>query len=139
MIRLFIPTRRATVLVPSGPDGDEARKHLFILLTDPVPNADTKISEVLLVNVSSIKEGYPYDSACRLYAGDHPFLRHDSYVNYRYARIDAVSALLTGVKTGALIPQGALDEGIFARVGQGLLVSRNTTPRIRQFYERTPS
>ena len=136
MIMLFIPTRRATVLIPSGPDADKERKHLFILLTDPVPNVDTKTSEVLSVSVSSIKEGYPFDPACRLYAGDHPFLRHESFVHYRYARIDVVSAFLAGVKIGAFIPQGPLKEPIFAQVCQGLLASRNTSPRIRQFYDK---
>jgi len=32
---LFLPIKRATLLVPSGADGDPDRKHLFVLLTDP--------------------------------------------------------------------------------------------------------
>lgn len=32
---LFLPLKRATLLIPSGPQGDPHRKHLFILLTDP--------------------------------------------------------------------------------------------------------
>lgn len=31
---VFLPLRRATLLVPSGPQSDVDRKHLFILLTN---------------------------------------------------------------------------------------------------------
>jgi hypothetical protein len=130
-MRLFIPVRRATLLVPSGPEHDPNRKHLFILLTDP-PNAD---SEVLLVSLASVQEHLPYDSTCLLYPGDHPFIRHKSYVNYAYARIEPVGKLVNGVKQRLFDPQGTLDETVFARVCKGLLESRHTTPKIRKFYE----
>jgi len=130
-MRLFIPVRRATLLVPSGPEHDPNRKHLFILLTDP-PNPD---GEVLLVGVASVQERLPHDPTCLLYLGDHPFIRHKSYVNYAFARIEPVGKLVNGVKQGLFDPQGTLGEAVFARVCKGLLESRRTTPKIRKFYE----
>lgn len=53
---LFLPLRRATLLVPSGPDNDPDRKHLFVLLTDPVDDA-TGVKSVLMVSLFSIKKG----------------------------------------------------------------------------------
>ena len=129
-MKLFVPVRRATLLVPSGPHHDPDRKHLFILLTDPQPPDQL----TLLVSVSSVPGNLPHDSTCLLYSGDHGFIRHPSYVNYARSRIEPAQKLLDGVHSGVLVPQGALDTGIFARVCQGLLESRHTAPKIRNFF-----
>ena len=130
-MKLFVPVRRATLLVPSGPDQDPGRKHLFILLSDPQPPDQL----TLLVGIASVQENLPHDPTCFLYPGDHPFVRHKSYVNYSRARIEPASKLLEGVKRGLFIPQGTLDGSIFARVCHGLLDSRQTAPKIRRFFQ----
>ena len=81
------PYRRGTILVPSGPVHDPDKKHLFVVLTDPCPTA----GDVLMVNVSTIRHGH--DPACKLFAGDHPFIRRDSFVEYVRARIEAAGKL----------------------------------------------
>ena len=68
----FLPLRRATLLIPSGPRTDPNRKHLFILLTDPTVDAAGR-SFVLMVSLSTVRAGVPHDPTCILYAGDHPF------------------------------------------------------------------
>lgn len=130
-MRLFIPVRRATLLVPSGPLRDRERKHLFILLTDPQPPDKS----ILLVGVASFTQGLPHDPTCLLYSADHPFIRHTSYVNYAYTRIEPADALIRGVEKGSFDPQGSLDETVFARVCKGLMESRHVTLKIRTFYE----
>jgi hypothetical protein len=42
---LFVPFKRATLLVPSGPANDPDRKHLFVLLTDPVYSPATNANQ----------------------------------------------------------------------------------------------
>ena len=37
---LFVPFRRATLLIPTGAAHDPDRKHLFIVLTDPAQVLD---------------------------------------------------------------------------------------------------
>ena len=37
---LFVPFKWATLLIQSGPTNDPERKHLFVLLTDPVEAPD---------------------------------------------------------------------------------------------------
>lgn len=130
---LFVPFRRATLLIPSGPANDPNQKHLFILLTDPVP-VPTGGSDVLLVGVTSVRKGLYHDPACLLYPGDHPFLSQDSYVKYQAARIEPAQKLLAGVKCGAFTTKPMLDGVIFARVCHGLTVSQHTTPRALAFY-----
>ena len=99
---LFLPLRRATLLVPSGPENDPDRKHLFILLTDPA-DAEAGVKAVLMVSLSSIKAGLPHDPACLLYPGDHPFVKRNSFVVYQKARIEEAEKVLRGVKDGKLV------------------------------------
>ena len=48
---LFVPFKRATLLIPSGPVHDSERKHLFVLLTDPIEAPNYEGKQVLLVNI----------------------------------------------------------------------------------------
>ena len=134
-MKLFVPYRRATLLYPSGPAHDPERNHLFIVLTDPAEVLDFSGKHSLLVGVSSIYSGVPYDPACELHRGDHEFIKHKSYVIYAGARVELAQKLVNGVKEGILIPKGMLAEDIFARVCHGLTQSRFTVPKILAFYE----
>lgn len=130
---LFLPLKRATLLIPSGPDNDLNRKHLFILLTDPYDDG-SGTKEVLLVSLSTIKAHIPHDATCILYPGDHPFVKHESFVVYQRSRIEDANKVLKGVKDGKLIPQVPMDSSVFARICQGLENSRLTPVRILKFY-----
>ncbi len=77
---LFVPFKRATLLIPSGPVNDPDRKHLFVLLTDPIEAPDFNGKQVLLVNIASVPKSLPYDSTCILQPGVHRFIKHESYV-----------------------------------------------------------
>ncbi len=138
-MRLFVPYRRATLLVPSGPVHDSERKHLFIVLTDPAQVLDFAVKHSLLVGVTTLQPSIPHDPACDLYAGDHSFIRHKSFVHYAEARIEASQKLINGVKQGVLVAKEILAEEIFARVCKGLADSRFTAPRIKSFYEAAES
>jgi hypothetical protein len=134
---LFVPFKRATLLIPSGPVNDPDRKHLFVLLTDPVeaPGFDEK--QVLLVNIASVSNSVYFDSTCLLKPGEHRFIKHDSYVLYAKARIQTANALLRGVKSGQLIPQEIMDQAVVQRICDGLQQSPHTTPRILRIYALT--
>jgi len=130
---LFLPLRRATLLVPSGPENDPDRKHLFILLTDPA-DTEARVKAVLMVSLSSIKAGLPHDPACLLYPGDHPFVKRNSFVVYQKARIEEAEKVLRGVKDGKLVPQNPMDSAVFVRICKGLEESRLTPPKVLRFY-----
>ena len=132
---LFVPYRRATLLVPSGPAHDPDQKHLFILLNDPAQVLGYGDKHSLLVGVTTIHAAIPYDPACELHPGDHPFIRQRSCVFYAQARIEISQKLIDGVKRGIFSPQGMLAEDIFARVCHGLTLSRSTTPKVLAFYQ----
>ncbi len=128
-----MPVRRATLLIPSGPQHNPDQKHLFILLTDPVQILTVE-KEVLLVGISSVKEGLFHAPTCLLYPGDHSFVSRKSFVNYGRARIEAAQKLLNGVRQGLFTPKEAIAGEIFARVCYGLTESRHTAPKILDFY-----
>ena len=128
---MFFVARRATLLVPSGPTSEPGRKHLFICMTDPVGAG----RETLLVSVSTLRAGLPHDPTCRLFTADHPFIRQDSFVSYRHARIQPAAAIERGVQSGVLVPREILDGAIFARVCKGLSESRFVTPAVLTFYQ----
>ena len=130
---LFLPLKRATLLIPSGPESDKDRKHLFILLNDPHDDESGK-SCVLMVSLSTVRQGVPHDPACILYAGDHAFVKNDSYVVYQKARIEEADKVLRGVKSGQLVPQAPMNGAVFARICKGLEESRLTPTRVLNFY-----
>jgi len=123
---LFVPYRRATLLIPSGPAHDPDRKHLFIVLTDPAQVLEYTEKQSLLVGVTTVQADLPHDPACLLHAGDHEFIRHKSFVHYAKALIHSSQTILNGVKKGLLVPKDMLVEEIFARVCKGLVESRFT-------------
>lgn len=128
---MFFVTRRATVLVPSGTQEQPDLKHLFILLNNPVHAARL----VLLVSISTIREGRYFDPACRLFDGDHPFISRQSYVVYQKARIEEASKLERGVQAKILVPRDPFSGEIFARVCEGVLTSKHTESAIKAFFE----
>lgn len=130
---LFVPLKRAALLVPSGPSVDPDRKHLFILLTDPCADEEG-VQAVLMVSLSSVKPQIPYDPSCVLKAGDHPFVKRASFVDYGKARIEAVDKLLRGVKEGKLVPQPPVATEVFARICEGLVKSPRTAAKLLRFF-----
>lgn len=136
-MRLFEPTKRATLLIPSGPDRDLNRKHLFILLTNPTPDADTGTDKVLLVSVSSVPaNGLYYDDTCVIEAGQHDFIVRDSFVLYAKARIEEKDALIRGITNGTFIAKPLLDPSVVDQVCQGLYYSKHVKPSVLDFYQR---
>lgn len=107
----------------------------IIVLTDPAQVLDFGEKQNLLAGVVSIHPELPHDPACLLYAGDHAFIRHKSFVQYAQARVEPSQNILNGVKKGVLVPKAMLLENIFARVCRGLVESRFTPQRILSFYE----
>ena len=127
---MFFVVKRATLLIPSGPASDPNRKHLFICLTD----CHGTDKETLIVSVSTYRTGLPADLTCKLFSGDHPFLKHESYVDYSSARIIGADKLTNGVKSDLFVPKEPLETSIFARVCYGLEQSPRISPKNREFY-----
>ncbi|MDR2154514.1 MAG: hypothetical protein LBE78_05745 [Burkholderiaceae bacterium] len=108
----WVCARGACVLVPSGPD---QKKHLFTIMLDPVPWGGYGPNPmVLMACASSVKAGIDHDQACQIKAGEHPFIEHDSFIDYRFTRIEPVAVVEAHVKSGFL-PQRRLARRSFCK------------------------
>lgn len=119
-----------SVLVPSGPD---AKRHLFALLLDPVlVEGRGSQPQVLMVCVVSIKDGLLVDESCLLDVGDHPFIAHPSFVDYRFTRLEAASHVEQLVHKGVFTPKEDCSEVLLKKIVSGALRS----PRISREYKK---
>ena len=128
----FIPLAKGTILVPSGRD-----KHLHIICNDPTAypkyaNAET----VLLVNITTLNRELPFDDSCILNVGDHPFIRHESYVYYSKADIFASTSLVSGIQSGELAVHQACPAPTFSRILSGFDVSKRVSGKIKNYYKK---
>jgi len=130
-MKLFLPYRKATLLMPSGPEHDPDRMHLFIVLTDPI----TGKKLVLIASLSSIYDGVPYDRTCILEAGEHQFIRHRSYIDYSKLTIVEAGKLSKGVQTGVFSNKGPMSEDIVNRIVDGVFVSKRTPREAKVFLQ----
>lgn len=91
---MFIPYRGAAFL--GSLQQNEPKKHLWIVLTDHFAYDKCPQKSVLLVNISTVRQHpkFQYDKTRILQAGEHPFIKHDSYVMYEFARLISVNELM---------------------------------------------
>lgn len=122
--------RRSTLLIPTGSTADPNKRHLFVVLCDPVG----RYGEALLVSISTTpNDGRRFDGTCLLSPGDHPFVKVDSFVEYRWARIEHESQLRQGLQGGAFIARDPVSEPVFKRILDGVRMSPFTERRIVTF------
>lgn len=124
-----LPGEGSTLLVPSGP-----KKHLFVVLTKPVGIQE----DILIVGVSSIRDDQYHDPACKVYAGDHPFISRPSYVRYAFARTVSGSRLREALGDGYFKQLEPCSADLFDRICHGVVTSKHTAPRINTFYCNRP-
>ena len=100
-------------------------EHLYIVLS---PIIDGK---VLLVNVTTPK--YNSDLSCVLKESEHPFLTHDSIINYADATDTDVDKIKQAITMNVFKPHASLSEDLLQRVQKGALASTALKPRFRKY------
>ncbi len=129
MTQQYCPYRKGTVLIPSGPSN-----HLHIICCDPVFYPRTASECVLVVNVSSIKQGIDYDRTCELRVGDHPFIVKPSYIYYRKADVFGSDNISRCVADGTFTVHQDCSSSTFERILAGFEVSEEVRPKVLKFY-----
>ncbi len=107
-------------------DEEDSDLHLWIVLTPPTEG------EVVTVSVTSRRQ--KSELLVPLQAGDHPFIRHDSVISYRYAKIRTVDEIETALMNGTAKKREPVSAGLLKRVGDGLVESDFTPNGVRYFY-----
>lgn len=87
--------------------------HLYFILSDP--SADKKVA---IVNATSWKtrDESLNDKSCVLVPGDHPFIKHKSFVYYRKALCSPVEKIKLGLQNGVLVPHDSPSDELINRV-----------------------
>lgn len=122
-----------TLLVDSGPSG----KHLHIIVWGPSAAGPSYGSRpiVVLVGVTSIRPGLPHDSTCTLACGDHPFIRHPSFVAYRFMRYLAAIDVHQNVASGLWTPHVDCSQALAQRIVEGVKISGSVPRHFRDIIE----
>jgi len=127
-----VPLRKRTYHIPSGPPSAPSQTHLFIALIGPAgPD-----QELLLVNLSSIRSEIPYDPACLVAPGDHPFVTQPSFVYYRMALLMPTSELHRRIQAQEIRPDALVSEELYQRIVNGLFKSRMLKVKFLNFHKK---
>lgn len=111
---------RAFLLV-GGPVG---KAHLWFLLTDP--DTTGRVLQAMLVS------SQPHtDKTVVIIQGDHPWVRHESNIDFGGARFFPVSKLASANAQGRLRLEADMTPELLARVQTGLLASSRTIHEIK--------
>lgn len=113
----------STLLIPSGPQGD----HLFFCVLEP--KVLTRKDCVLLVPLCSVRA--KFDSSCIVEVGEHPFVSHKSFIDYRHARVDAVEDIERKLLSKYFKRGDPADQALLTRIQQGLQLSSRVQRHIK--------
>ena len=117
-----------TVLIPSGNSSDHL--HLFVIVTNPKRILDGGLRDhVLLVPFCTVYNDLYKDTACILDAGEHPFINHESYVDYAFARTYPVFELEHNIRNGFFQAHRPVSNAVLVKIQNGL----QTTKRIKKY------
>lgn len=99
------------------PEG--GKRHLKVILTEP-----NREKLVVVVTVTSLRDTKWKDTSCVLSKGDHPFIRHESFVVFGKAQTMPAFEILQKLHSGKLVRQEDLAPAVFARVLEAAKASR---------------
>ena len=123
---MFVVEKRVSLLMPTE---DSGRMHLFVVLRNPAgPQRLT-----VIVQINSARPGKKYDRTCMLHAGEHEFIKHPSYVNYRKCRLEFAEVLERGIKSGRYKEKARIDAGLFERILAGAARSKSTRQYVKEY------
>jgi hypothetical protein len=113
------------------PRSSAETEHLWIVLTE----VDASTRKAVCVNVTTRR--HHSDLTLILNSGDHPFIKHESVINYQDARempIDAVEqALAARTAQFVCVQREPASEDLLKRVRQGLIDSKQTPKGIKAY------
>ena len=131
---LYVPLKGGTLLIPSGPNHDPDRMHLFVILTDRCPSGNHRI-----VSVSSVGTRRAFDKTCLLSGGCHEIIRRDSFVDYSFTAIKAAQSLKDGVDNSEFVHKAPIDPHILTDICNGVIASRFTALKYKKYYQEVTS
>jgi hypothetical protein len=109
-------------------DNEYEEFHLWIILT-PV-----HLGQVVTVNVTTRHK--LSDTIVLIQAGEHPFIKWESVIAYRYATIRRVADIEKAIQDETAIKREKVSASLLKRVRDGLVESDYTENGIRHLYRQ---
>lgn len=133
-LMIYSPTKACTVYGDVGGRGG----HLIVVCNDPVMYKGDfgEWEAILTVNITSWHNTKNDDSTCILDKGDHSFIKHKSFVYYRYAVPTRSIPFSEKIENGELVPMEILSPLVFQRILNGFEISPYTPINALRFYRR---
>lgn len=125
----FSPQKKKSVLVPSG-----ETLHLFVIVTDACKNMLH-----LLVPICTIKKERYYDKTCIVKVGDHPFIKHDSYVYYAQIQQRPQAHIIKCVDENSYIEKEDVGDALYAAICAGIEKSSHIPRWAKSQYKSWPN
>jgi len=107
--------------------------HFHIVLTDPMPDADSEI-KVIIVNTTSIKDKKYNKKIYVLKGGGHPDITYDSYIYYKKVKLITVKELENDLNSGKIKTRRSFDIKEVKEIAKGLRKATNVSKSVRDFY-----
>lgn len=128
----WMPTIGGTLFIASGPVGD----HLFVIPFEPRNIQGYGPSgQILLVPFCTVYPGGKHDPACIVQAGEHGFVVHESYMDYRNSRIESVSHIRARIADGTFKEHSPVTEPLLRKIQQGLSFSKRVPRYIKEDFQ----
>ena len=111
-------------LISSGTVG----KHFFVLVLEI---EDAKPPQVLLIPICSLRDAARADTTCILQPGEHDFIQHESFAEYRHARVELSIHVQKCVENGVFIKHTPATIPLVEKIKEGLVKSRFVARHIK--------
>ena len=119
----YAPYEMAGLLMPYNEN-----PHLFAVMNDPC-----KDGLCLVLMVTSVKLNRYHDATCLLTIGDHPFIRHPSWIAYRIAETPRAGHISNMVDKKLFVPKEGWTPAVFNRIAAGIYTSDDTRGAIEKY------
>lgn len=131
---MYAPLKKGTLLIHSGSLADPDKKHLFVILTDPVGPDEL----VLLASFSTFRTEYFCDDTCLVEGNkkEHEFITDPSFIRYQLLRIETAAKLVAGVSSKVMTPSYPAKDHLFERICAGVFASPFAARKFQVFLQR---
>jgi hypothetical protein len=102
-------------------------------MNDPFLDPIKREKCVLLVDFCTYDPQKQHDPTCILDCGDHEFIKHPTFVDYKRAAIKRSEPLECDLRRGVHRPSTAISEDVYQRILQGFLISPDVERKIIRF------
>lgn len=107
------------------------KQHLWIVLNDPAePDC-----VVVIVNLTTAA-AYKQPSNCTLHPGDHPFVKHESFVAFQHATLTRVNNLQRALRVNVFRKHAELKPEVLRRVQNAAIHSPLLNPDCKRVLAR---